>query len=133
MSRHRRNRRLVPVLALIALTVIPAVAQGTTVRHLGTPRGALIHVVDADGVSDRLQASGTAATSVTVRSIGGAAIGADRPCTQASPTQVGCPGGTALVADLGGATTSSANGLTSSRCSTEGKETTSSPAVRESM
>ena len=101
MSRRRRNRMLVPVSALLALTVVPAVAQATTVRHLGAPRGALIHVVDADGVSDRLQASGTGATSVTVRSIGGAAIGAGFQCTQVSPTQVDCPGGIALVADLG--------------------------------
>ena len=102
MSRCRRNRMLAPVGALLALTALPAVAQATTVSHRPGQRGPLILVSDAAGVNDRLQAAGTGATSVTVRSSGGAPIGAGFECTQASPTVVDCPGGLALVADLGG-------------------------------
>ena len=101
MSRSRHT--LAPVGALLALTVIPAVAQATTVSQRG-PAGMepLIHVSDVDGVNDRLETSGAGESSVTVRSTGGSAIVAGFQCTQTSPTQVDCPGGAALVADLGG-------------------------------
>jgi RTX calcium-binding nonapeptide repeat (4 copies) len=94
---------LVPVAALLVLAAVPAVARATTVAHRsGGPRGPLIHVLDATGVDDRLQASGAGVSSVTVRSTNGTAISAGFQCTQISPTQVDCPGGIALLADLAG-------------------------------
>lgn len=101
MSRSRSNRTLAPVVALVALAV-PAVAEATTVSHRPAPGGPLIHISDSDGVEDRLEASGAGDSSVTVRSADGKAIAAGFECTQTSPTQVDCPGGRALLADLGG-------------------------------
>ncbi len=101
MPHSRHNRSLAPVVALLALAVIPAVAQATTVSHRPGARGPVIHVLDADGVSDKLEASGAAESSVRVRSTDGKAIAAGFACTQTTATQVDCPGGVALLADLG--------------------------------
>jgi hypothetical protein len=79
---------LAPVGVLLGLTVIPAVAQATTVSHRPLARGeSLIHVLDAAGVKDRLEARGTGTSSVAVRSINGTAIAAGIGCTQSSPTK----------------------------------------------